>query len=367
LARLGSIAEVIKRAYARYGPLYPVLVAADGEIVDGRTRKRVDPNWPEVRVDARTPAEKEILAFIANANRREMRGEEISRRLARIKELTGWNARRIARELGRTERWVFKYLPQEYKDPVKVKARKPRRSSAGGSDELSSSPPCPEPLFVENVWGFDGGRGPYGDPNFHGNTDPGIVRECLLKYTEEGETVVDPMTGSGTVADVCAELGRRCLSFDIKPMRPDIRMADASSLPLPDRSADFVFAHFPYWRKVRYSDDPRDLSRLGWEGYLRVCDGVFAEVRRILRPGRYAAVLIGDHREKGRLYDIAASVSLAGQRHLTLHDKIVCLTRNQRSYCSGAGAGRVAEWRARVGGYHLIAADYLLVFRRVER
>lgn len=76
---------------------------------------------------------------------------------------------------------------------------------------------------------------------------------------KEGD-VFDPMTGSGTCADVCREIGIPCLSRDI---RNGFDATDAEcfrSLP-PSSTFDFVWAHPPYWRQKIYTSDLRDLSR----------------------------------------------------------------------------------------------------------
>jgi len=39
-----------------------------------------------------------------------------------IAELTGWKPSKIAEELGMSESWVWKYISQKYKNPVKVEA-----------------------------------------------------------------------------------------------------------------------------------------------------------------------------------------------------------------------------------------------------
>jgi len=375
----GTILENMKNSYKRYGALYPVIVSEDGEIIDGYHRKKIDPNWPEIRVQV-DPLKKEILAFVANINRREIRGTEISQRLARIKSMTGWTAKRIARELGRSEEWVLKYLPQKYKDPVKRKAgkrggrpalrRKPNSSKKAQNPENSEKLTLTEKrdeisnqLFVENVWRYNGRENGFGDANFHGNTDPRLVKECLLKYAPPKGTVLDPMAGSGTVLDVCNHLKLKNISYDVRPLRREIKLGDAASLPLRANSVDFIFAHFPYWKKVAYSDNKDDMSSLTWKEFLSKCERVFEEMHRILKPNRYVAVLIGDHRHNGRLFDIAAHVSIIGQKHFVLHDKIVYLTHHQRS--QKGIEKNVALWRARKGKHHLICADYLLIFKKV--
>src|ERR1700682_3436089 len=57
-------------------------------------------------------------------------------------------------------------------------------------------------------------RGPYGDPGYPGNCGGELIKD-LLRYFRP-RSVFDPMTGSGTCADVCKELGIECMSKDIR-------------------------------------------------------------------------------------------------------------------------------------------------------
>src|SRR5205085_1010894 len=64
-----------------------------------------------------------------------------------------------------------------------------------------------------------------GDKAYAGASPSWVVWQLLQRYTREGDTVVDPMCGSGTTIDVCEDTGRRGLGFDLAPARPDIRRA----------------------------------------------------------------------------------------------------------------------------------------------
>lgn len=62
------------------------------------------------------------------------------------------------------------------------------------------------------------------DPRF-GMDYPGripgqIPANVIHYYTEPGELVVDPMAGGGSTLDTASLLERRCLAYDLFPMRP---------------------------------------------------------------------------------------------------------------------------------------------------
>jgi hypothetical protein len=102
------------------------------------------------------------------------------------------------------------------------------------------------------------------------------------------------------------------------PSGCEMRTGDALDLlgDVPDGSVDFVATDPPYTvqlpltmaggrlaeahsnRRTDYAmigDDPRDLANApSHDAYLGAMERVFAELRRILRPGRYAVVIVRD-------------------------------------------------------------------------
>lgn len=141
-----------------------------------------------------------------------------------------------------------------------------------------------------------------GDPNYAGATPGWVVWQLLQRYTKPGERVLDPMCGSGTTLDVCADLGRAGKGFDINPSRPDIERADARKIPLPDASCDLVFLDPPYSTHIHYSDEPDCIGRLDAGGpdrgraYYQAMAKVIAEIDRVLRPGRHTGLYVSDSR-----------------------------------------------------------------------
>jgi len=105
-----------------------------------------------------------------------------------------------------------------------------------------------------------------GSRYYEGVTPAFIIWNVLSRYTKVGDTVLDPMCGSGTTLDVCKDLGRKGLGFDLKPFREDIVLADARKIPLPANSVHCVFVDPPYSTHIEYSDDPRCIGKLDAQG-----------------------------------------------------------------------------------------------------
>lgn len=204
--------------------------------------------------------------------------------------------------------------------------------------EVSRLHPLPEELtdVSTTVWSFPR-RGSWATHrgDYRGNWPPQMVRALILRYTEPGETVVDPMVGSGTTCVEARLLGRNCVAVDVnyeaailtlhrvyhletalgrlsgssldaRTHEPSARSwvrvyhGDARRLDkIEDCSADMVATHPPYWGIIEYGGECSDgnLSCAGTlEEYLGLIGEVARELYRVLKPGRVCAILIGDTR-----------------------------------------------------------------------
>lgn len=219
--------------------------------------------------------------------------------------------------------------------------------------------------------GVTGSRGPkmQGRSSYTGATPSWIIWQLLQRYTRARDTVLDPMCGSGTTLDVCADLGRIGIGFDLAPSREDIQPADARDLPLADASVDFVFIDPPYSTHVDYSDDPRCIGRLdaggddGGKAYYAAMRRVFGQAYRVLRDRRYLAVYVSDswRKHKG---STGVFMPIGFELFAILREKfkpvdIVCVVRHNKKLDLG-------NWRkaAEEGNFFLRGFNYLLLFKK---
>lgn len=136
-------------------------------------------------------------------------------------------------------------------------------------------------------------RGPYGNAGYPGNCGGELIKD-LLRYFQP-KRVLDPMTGSGTCADVCRELGIECVSFDIRDGKD---ACDAKSYE-GIGSFDFIWIHPPYWRQKEYTVDPRDLSACeSLAGFLNRYHLLILRSEEALKKGGKVAILMGDYSDR---------------------------------------------------------------------
>lgn len=194
----------------------------------------------------------------------------------------------------------------------------------------------------------------------HGaNKPPRLMARLIEFFTKPGELVLDPFAGvGGTLLGAAMCRGRRrALGFEIEPKWADVyeslvrdcagveladlgssdpggpRTFDATDSKLvvgdamellravADGSVDFVATDPPYNPQLRITmsggklaaehanrrtdyamvtSDPRDLANsASYDEFLARMEAVFAELRRVLRDRRYAAVIVRDAYQDG--------------------------------------------------------------------
>lgn len=217
-------------------------------------------------------------------------------------------------------------------------------------------------LEASTLWDFPAQAPPgarFGDPAFNGVTPAGCVANVVRRYTEVGALVVDPMAGSGTVADVARALGRRVASFDVAPRRRDIARADARIWPLPDESASLAFVDSPYSDNVAYSKDARCLGRISCrdERFYQEMGRVASEAHRVLRPGGVLAWVISDEYKGGVYTPVGFRLFEVLCRRFAPLDTVVLVRRHDRS------GSPMWEHRARRFNFFLRGFKFLFILR----
>jgi DNA modification methylase len=194
----------------------------------------------------------------------------------------------------------------------------------------------PKPMIqTTTLWDFPSqhyGDRDQGDGEYAGVTPSYVIWNLIQRYTKPGAMVLDPMCGSGTTMDVCRDLDRVAVGFDLSPVRQDIKMADARKLPLTDNMVDFVFLDPPYSTHIKYSGDPRCIGELDARGggYYEAMEQVLAELYRVVKPGGYVALYVQDSFAKGRPFAPLGFELFLRLAVLFEPVDIVCVTRHNK-------------------------------------
>lgn len=238
-------------------------------------------------------------------------------------------------------------------------------------------------MEMTTVWSFpDRGNWATHDSKWRGNWSPYIPRNIMLRYSQEGDLVLDQFAGGGTtlveakllnrniigvdVNDVALERCYEKIDFDCEGANGEvsIKKGDARNLSfIPDQSIDLICTHPPYADMIKYSKDlnldiPEDLSNCKIEEFLEEMKIVASECFRVLKKGKFCAILMGDTRKKGHMipmsFDVMKIFENAGFK---LKELII----KQQHNCRATG-----YWKTNSIKYNflLIAHEYLFVFRK---
>ena len=238
-------------------------------------------------------------------------------------------------------------------------------------------------LEMTTVWSFPK-RGDWAthDPKWRGNWSPYIPRNIIIRYSQEGDLVLDQFVGGGTTLVEAKLLNRDIIGVDVNKVALErcrekinfehegadgevtIYQADARNLGfVPDETIDLICTHPPYADMIKYSRDleldiPEDLSNLEVKNFLEEMKPVAAECFRVLKKGKFCAILMGDTRKKGHIipmsYDVMKIFEEAGFKTKEIIIK-------EQHNCRATGYWKTASVKH---NFLLIAHELLFIFRK---
>jgi len=242
----------------------------------------------------------------------------------------------------------------------------------------------PKDFKLENttVWSFpERGEWATHKGNYRGNWSPYIPRNLILRFTDEGDIVLDQMVGSGTTLVECKLLNRRGIGVDINPdavmltrnrldfkfkYNPEIKtyVGDARNLDLiQDESIDLIATHPPYANIIKFTNNKveGDLSNVrNIDDFIKEMMAVAKECYRVLKAGKHCAILIGDTRKKKHFVPIAVRVmEVFLKAGFILREDIIKLQWKMKSTRE--------KWRRNKYDFLLLAHEHLFVFRKPEK
>lgn len=165
--------------------------------------------------------------------------------------------------------------------------------------------------------------------DWRGNWSPEVARNLILRYSNEGDILLDPMIGGGTTAieakilnrniicsdvnDIALERTKESLKFEVENKAwQKVVKRDARNLgKAENESIDFILTHPPYADIIKYSEGEidEDLSNIhGIDEFADEMEKVAKELHRVLKPGKFCAILIGDTRRKKMYQPLAYRV-----------------------------------------------------------
>ena len=234
-------------------------------------------------------------------------------------------------------------------------------------------------LEMTTHWSFPN-RGNWAthDAKWRGNWSPYVARNILLRYSKEGDLVLDQFAGGGTTLVEAKLLGRNIIGIDVNDTALErcqektnfehegangkvcIKKGDARNIYfIKNNSIDLICTHPPYANIIHYSENiAEDLSLLNVKDFLVEMKKVASECFRVLKKDKFCAILMGDTRQKGCMIPMSFDVMrIFEEAGFKLKEIII----KQQHNCRATG-----YWKTNSVKYNflLIAHEYLFVFKK---
>ncbi len=216
-----------------------------------------------------------------------------------------------------------------------------------------------------------------------------MAQEFVEFFTKSGETVLDPMAGTGSTLVAALRAGRNSYGIELNPRYAEIAReiigqekaaltatTDIGSLTTElitgDASLaaqyqlpiiDYVLTSPPYWdmlhakgaenqKKRResdaldvvYSDNPNDLGNVrDYEDFLARLVTIYAGLKPLLREKAYLTIIVKNIKKGGKIYPLAWDIARELGKVFTLKDEKIWMQDNQRLAPFGLGSAWVSN------------------------
>ena len=236
-------------------------------------------------------------------------------------------------------------------------------------------------LEMTSVWSFPK-RGDWAthDAKWRGNWSPYIPRNVILRYSKEGDMILDQFAGGGTTLVEAKLLNRNIVGIDVNDNALSrckektnfefpgsagdvyICKGDARKLDgIPDEKIDLICTHPPYANIIHYSENqdiPEDLSNFKVPEFLEHLKDVAKESYRVLKKGKFCAILMGDTRQKGHVIPLSF---MAMQVFQDAGFRLKEIIMKEQHNCKATG-----YWKTNSIKYNflLLAHEYLFIFEK---
>jgi DNA modification methylase len=216
-----------------------------------------------------------------------------------------------------------------------------------------------------------------------------MAQEFIEFFTKRGQTVLDPMAGTGSTLVAALRAGRNSYGIELNARyagiaqeiisqeqarlaaSPDsaglvaqVIQGDAAlALEYPIPTVDYVLTSPPYWDMLHakgaenqqkrraasgldvvYSDHPHDLGNVhDYEAFLALLVQIYAGLKPLLREQAYLTIIVKNVKKGGRIYPLAWDLARELGKVYTLKDEKIWMQDNQPLAPFGLGSAWVSN------------------------
>jgi DNA modification methylase len=214
-----------------------------------------------------------------------------------------------------------------------------------------------------------------------------MAQEFIEFFTKRGETVLDPMAGTGSTLIAALRAGRNSYGIELNPkyaeiakeilseeratlgepvanLKSEIVTGDAAqpgNYPFP--AINYILTSPPYWDMlhakgaetqkkrrasseldVQYSDDPNDLGNIhDYEEFLEKLVNIYKGLKPLLCEKAYLTIIVKNVKKGGKIYPLAWDIARELGKTYTLKDEKIWVQDNQRLAPFGLGSAWVSN------------------------
>jgi DNA modification methylase len=210
-----------------------------------------------------------------------------------------------------------------------------------------------------------------------------MAQEFIEFFTKRGESVLDPMAGTGSALVAALQAGRNAYGIELNPKYAAIARQSVAALGQAAEgltaevitgdaarahefgfpTIDYILTSPPYWNMLRakgagtqkqrrtstdldvfYSDDPNDLGNLeDYEQFLAKLVAIYQGLKPLLRQKAYLTIIVKNVKKGGRIYPLAWDLGRELGKVYTLKDEKLWCQDNQRLAPYGLGSAWVSN------------------------
>ena len=214
-----------------------------------------------------------------------------------------------------------------------------------------------------------------------------LAQEFIEFFTKRGETVLDPMAGTGSTLIAALRAGRNSYGIELNPkyaeiarqliedernlledqvvnLKSEIVNGDAAELANYQFPAmNYVLTSPPYWDMlhakgaqtqkkrrasaeldVHYSDDPNDLGNIrDYEEFLGKLVSIYQGLKPLLCEKAYLTIIVKNVKKRGKIYPLAWDIARELGKTYTLKDEKIWVQNDQRLAPFGLGSAWVSN------------------------
>lgn len=226
---------------------------------------------------------------------------------------------------------------------------------------------------------------------YHGNFIPQIPNQLIRRYTKEGDTVLEPFTGSGTTLYECESLSRKYIGFDINKKILDhvkdvmsktkyknyfldnidvldknklLKSYDIAKKQLDIEQVQMIIMHPPYMDIVKFSEENNDLSHISdlnlfIDKFKKVCHNILP----LLEKNKYFALVVGDIYKNSEVIPLGFYCMNMIKNNFDVKLKGIII-KNIEGNRGKLGVNNIWKYRALKSDYFLFKHEYIFVFKK---